>query len=177
MRAGEPSGKEGERAAPQAILTRSVQEGSCRTGHTAEAASVSAPLQPLLPRLTGLGAHRGRSLSGARRGSGRRAVQAAGHLAECQPRPAAFRQLAASFQDRPWAGAKSSPHCSSYGGGGKMRLFKGKVGVFLVRVPWGFFGRMKADSPPHTTSACPAMGKYARTGSVGDAAGSAVSNK
>lgn len=27
-----------------------------------------------------------------------------------------------------------------------MRLFKRKVGAFSVRVPWVFFGRMKADT-------------------------------
>lgn len=43
-----------------------------------------ALLQPLLPGLTGLRAHRGGSLLGAWRGSGKRAGRAAGRLAERQ---------------------------------------------------------------------------------------------
>lgn len=64
-------GREGMgRNRPCVVLTRCVQEGSWWTGHTAEAAFVAALLQPHLSWLTGLGAHRAGSLSGAQTGSG-----------------------------------------------------------------------------------------------------------
>lgn len=50
MWAGEGRG----RRRPWGVLTRCIQEGSCWTGHTAEAAFVAALLQPHLPWLTGL---------------------------------------------------------------------------------------------------------------------------
>lgn len=61
---------EGEAGAAQSLLTRSVQEGPCRTGHAAEATPVAVLLQPLLPSSTRLGAHGDGGLRGAQQPSG-----------------------------------------------------------------------------------------------------------
>lgn len=62
--------QEGEAGAAQSLLTRSVQEGPCWTGHAAEATPVAVLLQPLLPSSTGLGAHGDGGLRGAQQPSG-----------------------------------------------------------------------------------------------------------
>lgn len=98
--AGRGAEQEGEAEAAQSLLTRSVQEGPCWTGHAAEAAPVAVLLQPLLPSGTGLGAHGDGSLRGAQRRSGRwrqgllGSVNGAGKRTDSSPGWAATGQLA-----------------------------------------------------------------------------------